>query len=375
MEFHNELIIPNVHEQDMHKHDTNIPRTSPLKLFLPIWLLLLGLSAYFLWSGKMRTSSELSQVESTIVPTTVPHLFFLSLASKGNVTSVDGELVVSGRTLPNTPVVIYSEDDETSVESDGQGNFEGSVYVGEDGGLVQVIAYNDNGEQQEETLEIQPKQGVSVLGEHDARGQVRKNTQEQVLPGKPDFVLDRQQIVRSKSEVTSDLATDFLQNRISERTERKLGAARIREMLSDGATNSAKTRGRSLVAMDAKEASRGARLSRHAVMGVITELAPGVITLSHQVQRELVSVVLYNASTIFSVKGITNASAANLAVGMRITAVGLRSEEGLLAKLVHVIPGNATGVFNKAPVATVSATTFPTSTPIEEASPTATISE
>ena len=72
-------------------------------------------------------------------------------------------------------------------------------------------------------------------------------------------------------------------------------------------------------------------------------------------------------------KGVVNASLANLQIGQRITAVGDVNNDGsIIAKLVHVIPGKATGILKKNPLATPSATL--SITPALSPSPTATIS-
>ena len=67
--------------------------------------------------------------------------------------------------------------------------------------------------------------------------------------------------------------------------------------------------------------------------------------------------------------GIEGATLADLSLGLRIAAVGDLNEEGLLvAKRIHVIPGKATGIFEKQPFTAPEATG--TATP--SATPTAT---
>ncbi|OGG04887.1 hypothetical protein A2Z33_06315 [Candidatus Gottesmanbacteria bacterium RBG_16_52_11] len=84
---------------------------------------------------------------------------FLALNTAGATTAVNGEILVSGRTLPNATVLIYTDADETSIESSGDGQFESTVIVGENGGLVRVTAFSDAGEETSETISVAPETG------------------------------------------------------------------------------------------------------------------------------------------------------------------------------------------------------------------------
>lgn len=121
------------------------------------------------------------------------------------------------------------------------------------------------------------------------------------------------------------------------------------------------------------EASTSAQGKRHAVHGIITGINNNIITLMHQIQQDRFFSVSFNSETVVSIKGIPNATTANLELGQRIAAVGVLSSDGkLLAKRIHVIPGKAIGVMKKLPISTPSATAAISPTPTNAATPSAT---
>jgi hypothetical protein len=102
-----------------------------------------------------------------------------------------------------------------------------------------------------------------------------------------------------------------------------------------------------------------------------------MVTIAHQIRRDKIYTVYYSADTVIKIKGMENATGADLAVGQRIAAVGEPADEGtVLAKRIHVIPGRATGVFTRYPVATDGGTVdiTPTSTATGSATPTPIVS-
>lgn len=121
-------------------------------------------------------------------------------------------------------------------------------------------------------------------------------------------------------------------------------------------------------------ASQSAQLKRHAVSGIITELADGAITLVHQIHRERTYQIVTNDQTIVTIKGVTAATFSDLAVGQRIAVVGNPTENGLLARRIHVIPGKARGIFEKQPLASPSAIVSTTPSATGEADLTPTVS-
>lgn len=144
----------------------------------------------------------------------------------------------------------------------------------------------------------------------------------------------------------------FLQNKTTGKPLEKIGPSKIREYLLLEGTGSAILKKVKFEKLNVREATPGAQLKRHAVQGIITDVGDGVVIISHQIQSERAWTIYYNAATVVRMKGNDSATGADLTVGMRIAAVGEPFDGGgLMAKRIHVIPGRATGVFNKQPEA------------------------
>ncbi len=66
--------------------------------------------------------------------------------------AVNDEILVKGTTLPNSTVVIYTESDQTSIQSSSSGDFESTVKLTSGINSVNVSAFTDDG--QEKSLSI-----------------------------------------------------------------------------------------------------------------------------------------------------------------------------------------------------------------------------
>jgi len=87
--------------------------------------------------------------------TSTPQPLFLTLTSpKSGELAVNEEMLVKGQTLPNSTVVIYSNTDETDVESDASGNFEGTTLLATGSNSLVVTAFSDTGEEKSVSLDI-----------------------------------------------------------------------------------------------------------------------------------------------------------------------------------------------------------------------------
>ena len=153
---------------------------------------------------------------------------------------------------------------------------------------------------------------------------------------------------------------------------KKLGVEKMKEALES--TKSGVGQLKKLSKVSVVQATSAAQLKRRAVMGVISDIIGNIINLVHQIQRDRTYRVLVNEQTVYHIKGIATGSGslADLSIGQRIAAVGdLAEDGGILAKRIHVIPGKATGIFQRFPIATPSAT--PTSTPSATLTPTPTL--
>lgn len=73
---------------------------------------------------------------------------------QNEVAVVDNKVLVKGKTLPNVAVIIYSETDETSTESDNKGNFQGKITLVAGINTLTITAFEENGEEKTVTLDI-----------------------------------------------------------------------------------------------------------------------------------------------------------------------------------------------------------------------------
>lgn len=137
----------------------------------------------------------------------------------------------------------------------------------------------------------------------------------------------------------------------------KLGTVKIKEIVSRPDFNKPATRGGEFrtqkILVREAAATASAQFKRRAVMGVISALNGNTITLTHQIQRDRFYTVFFDSNTLIKLKSEATTSAA-LTVGQRIIAVGSTKDTGILAKLIHIIPGRAIGIFTR-PSATPSA--------------------
>lgn len=314
--------------------------------------------------------------------------FFLAIdGPKAETAAVDGEILVEGRTLPNTTVVIYTNTDETSLQSDSRGGFKDTVIVGDEGGLVRITAFSDNGEEISKTVEVE---NIDVLGksdkasgknsENNTRGNSENNSNKEENNNKTGSGNQKQENRTLNQNRIQNLVEDtkirpisndkssrpvnvseFLENKVKIEKLTKLGVGRIIDILSRESTKEASLeKNLKLKKMEAKQATAGAALKRHAVSGVIVNVSGGVITLAHQIQEERTYTIYINNGTQISMKGNNSSSSASLSsgltAGMRIAVVGIPIDSGLLATRIHVIPGKAVGVFKRQPVSSASAT-------------------
>lgn len=94
-----------------------------------------------------------------------------------------------------------------------------------------------------------------------------------------------------------------------------------------------------------RQQSQVRETKRRAVHGIIANISGDLITLVHQTQRDRVESLFVVEDTIIKIKELEAGTLSDLAVGLRIAAVGDVNSEGVLeAKRIHVIPGLATGI-------------------------------
>ena len=134
--------------------------TPPKRNILPyvvlglILVTLVGLGAV-LWIRKSAQPPATSQLAQVVSHTPAPLPLFLELTSpKSDELAVGEEIIVSGRTLPNITVLIYTDTDQTSLESDANGQFESTVSLDEGSNTLTVTAFADNGDEFSESIDV-----------------------------------------------------------------------------------------------------------------------------------------------------------------------------------------------------------------------------
>lgn len=79
----------------------------------------------------------------------------LSLSSPSeNTSAVDDQILIKGKTLPNTTVVLYSESDEEILQSNTNGDFEGKLFLDSGKNALTISAFSDTGEEKTLNLEV-----------------------------------------------------------------------------------------------------------------------------------------------------------------------------------------------------------------------------
>lgn len=354
---------------------------------------LLVLAALVFFASTIIALTLSFQEKAKITPITpiIPQPLILSLESPAEgMIATEEQITVKGQTLPATTVVFYTASDANSVESDADGHFEGVINLTTGINSLTIAAFAANGEERALVLDLvfdEPVLGVKTESSQPP-GQTKKETPTppqatigNVKQVTPDRIIVEEKKIKKQTEAVVDKNTKIIgqDNKIL-----KLEKVKPKDLVAIISTESGTpTDGLKIKKVlkiyvrQATDSAQTKQSKRHALQGLITNISGEIITLAHQIHRERVYTLLVDAQTVIKIKGTETASLADLAVGQRIAAVGDLNEEGIIvAKRIHVIPGKATGLFEKYPVATPSATITPTSTPsatpTEEPSPTPT---
>lgn len=120
-------------------------------LYLVLFVLVMasaGASAYFLL--KPAPLSPPLQLSSSPSPSLTLDL----MSPTNDEIAVNNEILVSGTTLPNTTVVIFTETDESSIESDATGKFETTIVVQPGINTLTVTAFSETGDEKSVTRDI-----------------------------------------------------------------------------------------------------------------------------------------------------------------------------------------------------------------------------
>lgn len=129
-------------------------RALPLTVLGLVLVALIGSGAIILIKFSPRPSTP-PQLAQAVPATPAPQPLFLELTSpKSGEQAVDSEIIASGRTLPDTTVIIYTESDETSVESDADGKFETTITLGDGSNVITATAFSENGEEASQSIVV-----------------------------------------------------------------------------------------------------------------------------------------------------------------------------------------------------------------------------
>jgi hypothetical protein len=126
------------------------------KGFVPILILVFVLAVagvsgiYFYWKN-----TDNPQVTPEVSLPTPQKDLTLTLESPTDGTlATDGQIMVKGKTLPNTTVAFYTDIDDGSIESDSSGNFMGNVRLGEGINTLTVTAFSDDGNEKTTSMDV-----------------------------------------------------------------------------------------------------------------------------------------------------------------------------------------------------------------------------
>ncbi len=275
---------------------------------------------------------------------------------------LDGVVTVKGKAQPKSTIVFFTETDENSVETDTQGNFQGTLALETGINTLTILAIAQNGKEETLTLDLVYDED-QVKGKKTSEtppGQVKKEEAKpaKALIGEVEEITDDSITVinkgKSKVKTKVDKATKIIG---SDKKALKLSSLQAEDVAAVITTDDAEAtdsgKPKRATKIYVKRAKNMKQSKRRAVHGIITSIDGNTITLAHQIQRDRTYTIVATEETIVKIKGVTDASLDVLEIGQRIAAVGELSEEGgLVVKRIHLIAGGAGGIFKRLPVET-----------------------
>lgn len=228
----------------------------------------------------------------TPTATPIPAPLFLQVDEPGSeAKSVQGEIRIAGKTNPYGIVAVYSNFEDLLVQGDAEGKFESTLRLDNNGGIFAVSAFSGMGEEKTEAF---------FAGD----------------PGNP--------------------ATD---SALLKSTQ-KLGAEKLKEVLAGSDTKDIK----SLPVKTAEEME----LQKHAIVGVVGQVAQGQITLAAPVKG--MGKIYFDSKTVASASRTAGSSdKISLAPGYFVIAIGTLATDGIRASRIHVIPVTPTAFQDQLP--------------------------
>jgi len=319
----------------------------------------------FLGIGFSKLSKDL--VVSTNVAVSQPQKAPLGLmleSPSADSVVTEGTVTVRGKTLPGSSVALFTENSENFVESNTEGKFEGEIGLSGGVNTLTVTVFSKEGE--EKSLVYNLVYDDQVKGVKTPPGQEKKESKAvigNVEKTTPNSITIEEKKVNKKTEAIIDSSTQIINQN---KKKIKLDLVKKDDIAAVIASESGKVK-----KMYVLEATASAQIKRKAVSGIITGVSGEMITLTHQIKVDRIYQVYFNQQTIIKSKSALLPSN-ELAIGLRVAVVGDLDENGrLVAKMIHVIPGKATGVISKYPTF-APLTSTPSASPTEEATPSST---
>jgi hypothetical protein len=332
-------------------------------------LTLSGLIFLAFWLTYVHPDAQLRQItQNQVVKPTPIQAPALTLGLSSPVDGMISQgtiLPISGTTLPGTVVTFYTDMDSDTVVSDPTGLFMGQLVLEAGINNLTVVAM---GESEEKILAMEIIYDDQVLG--DSSDKPNKPEPKQAISGKVEKINDKQVEVKQKSTGKTEVMSIDKNTKFVNEKNKPLKASNLKMndstlVIPETFSATAAANMKKAVKIFVKTATDSAQFvssKRQAVQGVIADISGNTIVLTHQIQRERKFNILVTDATIIKSAGIGVAATglADLKVGQRIVAMGVNDGLGTItASKIHIIPGQATGIFNRLPI-----TPMPTVTPL-----------
>jgi len=123
-----------------------------------VLLFVVGLSGGGWWyfsQSKSPTTANLSPLSTGAPSQAAKQDLTLSLTSPDQgALAVNNEMLIKGKTLPNTLVVLFTDGDEETVESNAMGEFESTLLLEPGINTLSVTAFSEDGQEKNVTLDV-----------------------------------------------------------------------------------------------------------------------------------------------------------------------------------------------------------------------------
>jgi len=203
-----------------------------------------------------------------------------------------------------------------------------------------------------------------ILGAKDAKGQIKKQAVD-VNVGRIEEVKPEKIKIKTNEkiiEVTTDKNTKIIEKpsgkKLNENQLKKDTPIATLKTKKNQATSSA-----DLVIVKQASPSASLQKKRRAVYGLVRSLNGNNIIVSHPIKDNPRYTLLVTENTYIKIKGLVNATIADIKIGDRLTGVGNWEGDVLVVKRIHVIPGKAIGLMQKVATGSASPTATPSATP------------